>query len=86
MYGVTPKPGGGDHNVQLLRFAFLSPLFEQQKYRFEEPKCWFEEQKCCRSNKYFSKKAIMQLAVVPEYSILVALKEGMVSLSGTKTK
>ena len=53
---------------------------------FKEPKCWFEEQKCCRSNKYFSKKAIMQLAVVPEYSILVALKEGMVSLGGTTTK
>jgi len=51
MYGVTRKPGGSDHNVQLLR-----------------------------SNKYFSKKAIMQLAVVPEYSILVALKEGMVSV------
>ena len=49
-----------------------------QVFWFKEPKCWFEEQKCCRSNKYFSKKAIMQLAVVPEYSILVALKEGMV--------
>ena len=36
-------------------------------------------QRLLRSNKYFSKKAIMQLAVVPEYSILVALKEGMVS-------
>ena len=23
MYGVTPKPGGGDHNVQLLRFFVL---------------------------------------------------------------
>jgi len=51
MYGVTPRPGGGEHAVQLLR-----------------------------SNKYFSKKAILQLAVVPEYSILVALKEGMVSV------
>ena len=33
-----------------------------------------------RSNKYFSKKPILQLAVVPEYSILVALKEGIVSV------
>jgi len=33
-----------------------------------------------RSNKYFSKKPILQLAVVPEYSILVALKEGVVSV------
>ena len=23
MYGVTAKPGGGDHNVQLLRFSFF---------------------------------------------------------------
>eukprot|EP00092_Neocalanus_flemingeri_P080994 GFUD01101091.1.p1 GENE.GFUD01101091.1~~GFUD01101091.1.p1 ORF type:complete len:856 (+),score=262.22 GFUD01101091.1:72-2639(+) len=33
-----------------------------------------------RSNKYFSKKPILKLAVVPEYSILVALKEGVVSV------
>jgi len=33
-----------------------------------------------RSNKYFSKKPIMQLAVVPEYSILVALTENQVSV------
>jgi len=33
-----------------------------------------------RSNKYFSKKPILQLAVVPEISILVALKEGVVSV------
>ena len=73
MYGVTPKPGGGDHNVQLLRFFSSFALLGL-----------FEEGKCCRSNKYFSKKAIMQLAVVPEYSILVALKEGMVGAVGTE--
>lgn len=33
-----------------------------------------------RSNKYFSKKPILQLGIVPEYSILVALKENMVSV------
>ena len=33
-----------------------------------------------RSNKYFSKKPIQQLAAVPEYSILVALKEGLVTV------
>ena len=33
-----------------------------------------------RSNKYFSKKPIQQLAVVPEENILIALKEGAVSV------
>ena len=33
-----------------------------------------------RSNKYFSKKPIQQLAVVPEENILIALKEGVVSV------
>ena len=75
MYGVTAKPGGGDHNVQLLRFSFL-PLRKCCKCCKSCKSCKYC--KCCRSNKYFSKKAIMQLAVVPEYSILVALKEGMV--------
>ena len=55
--------------MQLLRFSFLSLR--------KSCKCC-KSCKSCRSNKYFSKKAIMQLAVVPEYSILVALKEGMV--------
>ena len=33
-----------------------------------------------RSNKYFSKKPIVQLAVVPEYSILVALTDNIISV------
>lgn len=33
-----------------------------------------------RSNKYFSKKPIVQLAVVPEYSILVALTDSIISV------
>jgi hypothetical protein len=27
MYGVTPRPGGGEHNVQLLRSYTLFALF-----------------------------------------------------------
>jgi len=33
-----------------------------------------------RSNKYFSKKPILQLSVVPEYSILVALTDNIISV------
>lgn len=33
-----------------------------------------------RTNKFFSKKSIVQLAAVPEYSILVALADGIISV------
>jgi len=33
-----------------------------------------------RSNKYFSKKPILQLSVVPEYSILIALTDNIISV------
>ena len=39
-----------------------------------------QEVQLLRSNKYFSKKPILQVSVVPEFSILVALKEGMISV------
>jgi len=80
-YHIQQVSSYADLNIQCLCShgdQFYVGTKEGVLLRYEVSKS--QQPQLLRANKYFSKKPILQLAVVPEYDILVALKDGIVTV------